>query len=156
MKLISKLVVAAFAASAAFTAGAQDAAHPGYLVDGGGRVVLSGAGECWHTGSWAPAMAIEPCDPTLKPVAAVVAPVAQAAPAGTRPPRPALAGHAAAQAVSFSGDALFAFDKSTETRARRAGRPVSQVSVPTTGSRFHFSAHRRHDNQGSRNAAPPR
>lgn len=118
MKLISQLVVAAFAASAAVTAGAQEAAHQGYLVDGSGRVVLSGAGECWHTGSWAPAMAIEPCDPTFKPVAAVVAPIAQAAPAPT--PEPAAAELAPVvavvalppQAVSFSGDALFAFDKS--------------------------------------------
>lgn len=120
MKLISKLVVAAFAASAAVTVGAQEAAHPGYLVDGSGRVVLSGTGLCWHTGSWTPAMAMEPCDPRAKPVAAYVAPVAEVAPAPA--PEPVVAAPApvvaevvpapAPQAISFTGDALFAFDKS--------------------------------------------
>ncbi|MEO8717060.1 MAG: OmpA family protein [Burkholderiales bacterium] len=122
MKLISQLVIAAFAASAAVTAGAQEAAHPGYLVDGSGKVVMSGTGECWHTGSWTPTMALEPCDPTLKPVAAYVAPVEAAAPAPA--PEPVVAAPAPVepvavvapppppQAVSFSGDALFAFDKS--------------------------------------------
>lgn len=120
MKLISKLVVAAFAASAAVTVGAQEAAHSGYLVDGSGKVVLSGSGGCWHTGSWTPAMAMEPCDPTAKPVAAYVAPVAEVAPAPA--PEPVVAAPApvvaevvpapAPQAISFTGDALFAFDKS--------------------------------------------
>jgi OOP family OmpA-OmpF porin len=120
MKLISKLVVAAFAASAAVTAGAQEAAHPGYLVDGSGKVVLSGSGLCWHTGSWTPAMAVEPCDSTVKPLAAYVAPVAEVAPAPAlepvvAAPAPVVAEVVPApapQLISFSGDALFAFDKS--------------------------------------------
>jgi OOP family OmpA-OmpF porin len=120
MKLISKLVVAAFAASAAVTVGAQEAAQSAYLVDGSGKVVRSGSGGCWHTGSWTPAMAMEPCDPVLKPVAAYVAPVAEVAPAPA--PEPVVAAPApvvtevvpapAPQAISFAGDALFAFDKS--------------------------------------------
>lgn len=123
MKLISKLVVAAFAASAAVTAGAQEAAQSGYLVDGSGKVVSTGSGGCWHTGSWTPAMAMEPCDPSAKPVAAYVAPVAEVAPAPA--PEPVVAAPApvvaevvpapAPQAVSFTGDALFAFDKSELT-----------------------------------------
>jgi OOP family OmpA-OmpF porin len=120
MKLISKLVVAAFAASAAVTVGAQEAAHPGYLVDGSGRVVLSGSGLCWHTGSWTPAMAMEPCDSNAKPVAAYVAPVTEVAPAPApesvvAAPAPVVAEVVLApapQAISFTGDALFAFDKS--------------------------------------------
>lgn len=118
MKLIAKLVVAAFAASAAVTAGAQEAAHPGYLVDGSGKVVLSGGGGCWHTSDWTPARAIEPCDPSAKPVAAIDAPVAEAAPeAVAAAPAPAPAEPVAAvaptpQAISLSGDALFAFNKS--------------------------------------------
>jgi OOP family OmpA-OmpF porin len=116
MKLISKLVVAAFAASAAVTVGAQEAAHPGYLVDGSGRVVLSGSGLCWHTGSWTPAMAMEPCDPSAKPVAAYVAPVAEVAPepvvAAPAPVVAEVVPAPAPQAISFTGDALFAFDKS--------------------------------------------
>jgi OOP family OmpA-OmpF porin len=127
MKLIAKLVVAAFAASAAVTAGAQEPAHPGYLVDGSGKVVMSGGGLCWHTSSWTPEMAIEPCDARIKPVAAYVAPVPEATPT----PAPALAPEPVAaapapvepvvvaappppppQAISFTGDALFAFDKS--------------------------------------------
>ena len=121
MKLISKLVIAAFAASAAVTAGAQEAAHPGYLVDGSGRVVLSGSGECWHTGSWTPAMAIESCDPSAKPVAAVVAPVIEAVPApeivvaAPVPVEPVAVVAPPPQAISFSGDALFGFDKSELT-----------------------------------------
>lgn len=119
MKLISKLVVAAFATSAAFTAGAQAAQNPGYLFDGSGNLVMSGSGQCWRTGSWAPTLAMEPCDRVAKPVAAYVAPV-EVAPA----PAPVVAAPAPAvvavvapppQAVSFSGDALFAFDKSELT-----------------------------------------
>lgn len=127
MKLISKLVVAAFAASAAVTVGAQEAAQSGYLVDGSGKVVSSGSGGCWHTGSWTPAMAMEPCDPSAKPVAAYVAPVAEVAPAPA--PEPVAAAPAPAvteavpapaptpvpQAISFTGDALFAFDESELT-----------------------------------------
>jgi OOP family OmpA-OmpF porin len=125
MKLISSLVIAAFAAGTAVTAGAQEPAHPGYLVDGSGKVVMSGSGLCWHTSSWTPEMAIEPCDARIKPVAAYVAPVPEVAPA----PAPALAPEPVAvapapvepvvvaapppppQAISFTGDALFAFDK---------------------------------------------
>jgi OOP family OmpA-OmpF porin len=96
--------------------GAQEAAHPGYLVDGSGRVVLSGSGLCWHTGSWTPAMAMEPCDPSAKPVAAYVAPVAEVAPepvvAAPAPVVAEVVPAPAPQAISFTGDALFAFDKS--------------------------------------------
>lgn len=124
MKLITKLIVAAFAASTAVAAGAQEAARSGYLVDGSGKVVMSGSGECWHTNAWTPGMAIEPCDPVLKPVAAYVAPVPEAAPAAPAPaPEPVAAAPAPVepvvvaappppQAISFTGDALFAFDKS--------------------------------------------
>jgi OmpA-OmpF porin, OOP family len=121
MKLIAKLVVAAFAASAAVTAGAQEPAHPGYLVDGSGKVVMSGTGECWHVSSWTPAMGVEPCDPSAKPVAAYVAPVSEAyvpapAPApvaaAPAPVEPVAVVAPPPQAISFTGDALFAFDKS--------------------------------------------
>lgn len=114
MKLISKLVVAAFAASAAVTAGAQEAAQSGYLLDGSGKVVSTGSGGCWHTGSWTPAMAMEPCDPSAKPVAAYVAPAPAPEPV-VAAPAPVVAEVVPApapQAVSFTGDALFAFDKS--------------------------------------------
>lgn len=123
MKLISSLVIAAFAAGTAVTAGAQEPAHPGYLVDGSGKVVMSGGGLCWHTSSWTPEMAIEPCDARIKPVAAYVAPVPEAAPAPALAPEPVAAAPAPVepvvvaappppQAISFTGDALFAFDKS--------------------------------------------
>jgi OOP family OmpA-OmpF porin len=89
---------------------------------------MSGGGLCWHTSSWTPEMAIEPCDARIKPVAAYVAPVQEAAPApvaaAPAPVEPVAAAPAPVepvvvaapppppQAISFTGDALFAFDKS--------------------------------------------
>lgn len=52
-------VVALVSASSAF------AAKEGYLVDTRGNVVRNNYGECWRTGYWTPAMAIEECDASL-------------------------------------------------------------------------------------------
>jgi len=46
----------------------------GYLTDSRGNLVKSGAGLCWHTGYWTPAMAIEECDPGLSKPAPALAP----------------------------------------------------------------------------------
>ena len=48
----------------------------GYLTDSNNDIVKSGAGLCFHTGSWAPEMAIEGCDSV--PLKAAVAPRAAA------------------------------------------------------------------------------
>lgn len=90
-------------------AATTDAINQGYVVDSSGQIVTSNAGLCWHDSDWTPARAVEQCDPTIKPLA-VVAPVpksvvvAQADPVVIVPaPMP--------QKMSFSGDALFTFDK---------------------------------------------
>lgn len=49
--------------------------NPGYVVDGSGQVVRTGAGLCVHTSQWTPSMAIEGCDPVTKrpvPVVSVI------------------------------------------------------------------------------------
>lgn len=86
----------------------------GYLLDGAGQFVGSATpGQCWHNGAWTPALAVAPCDAVLMAAGPVVVPV---------PPAPAPAPAAAvvtpvliplpSQKLSFSADALFAFDKS--------------------------------------------
>lgn len=93
---------------------AQSYKNQGYWVDGSGSIVTSPvAGMCWHTGEWTPALAVAPCDPTI--TAAVPAPVAKAPEVAAAPMAPAPAALVAAkplpQKMSFSADALFAFDK---------------------------------------------
>ena len=125
MKLIAKLVLAAFAATASLTAGAEDPKSQGYLVDSGGKVVRSGDGLCWqHRDPDQPA--IDPsCNPVIRPVAVIPAArpavIATATPAPTLQPEPA---RPLTRRISFSGDALFAFDKAvlkTEGRAMLDG-----------------------------------
>lgn len=95
---------------------AQDARNQGYLVDtfGNSIVTSSNTGLCWRTSDWTPARSVEPCDPVARKtevpaprVAAVSPPVQKPTPEPTpSPPR------MVPQSVSFSADALFAFDKS--------------------------------------------
>lgn len=110
MKPRTRFAIAACAATALLPAlaFAQDSRNQGYLVDTSGEIVRSGTGLCWHTSDWTPARAVEPCDPTIKPLAAAPAAVA---PAPVPPPPPAAA-KPLPQKMSFSADALFAFDKS--------------------------------------------
>lgn len=86
--------------------------HEGNVVTTSDHVVRGGFGLCWRSGYWTEAMAAEPCDgaaktvaietPAPQPVVVVaIAPVAPAQPAARL-----------MQKISFSGDALFAFDKS--------------------------------------------
>lgn len=107
MKPMMTLVAVAIAATLIPAAAmAANTSNQGYLVDSRGEIVMSGFGLCWHTGEWTPAMAIEKCDPVEK--VAVAAPAVMAA-----APAPAAAPAATpSRKVSFSGDALFAFDKS--------------------------------------------
>ena len=89
-------------------------ANPAYLLDEEANAVTSGFGECWRTGEWTKELATAPCDPVPKP-----APVAIAVPEPAPAPPPAPEPEAAPiiipvpmpQKISFSGDALFAFDQ---------------------------------------------
>lgn len=114
MNTITKFAMAALAATTLLPAVAmaqnKDSKNQGYIVDVKGDIVRSGTGLCWHDNEWTPARAVEGCDPVIKPVAAVIpAP----APLAATPPAPApVVPRAAPQKISFSHDALFAFDKS--------------------------------------------
>jgi OOP family OmpA-OmpF porin len=109
MKPITRFVIAAFAATAATSVFAQqDSRYQGYLVDSSGQVARNGSNElCWrHT---------DADSPTVQPSCEAARPVAAAQPA----PQPVVLAAAPAavpqrvtQKISFSGDALFAFDKS--------------------------------------------
>lgn len=104
MKLISKAILAAFAATALIPATAMAVANSpdsGYIVDSSGVVVRSATALCWHNVNWSTASKQEPCSTSAKSVAVTPAPIVVAT-----APAPK------SQKISFSGDALFAFDKS--------------------------------------------
>lgn len=106
--LFSTLFVTALLPIAAM---AQSYPNQGYWVDGSGSIVTSStSGLCWHSGEWTPALAVAPCDPTISRVAAAPAPQAAETPVAAAPA--ALVPAKLAQKVSFSADALFAFNKS--------------------------------------------
>jgi OmpA-OmpF porin, OOP family len=107
MKLKTQLILAAFAVSVAaplsVMAANQESKNQGYLVAApDSAIVTSGSGLCWHTSAWNTSQNSESCDPSNKPVAVAPAPVVVAALPAAKP---------APQKISFSGDALFAFDK---------------------------------------------
>ena len=54
-------LLAAFA-TLVFTGPALAAGVPGYLTDSQDAIVHNNYGECWHTGSWTPEMAVVGCD----------------------------------------------------------------------------------------------
>jgi OOP family OmpA-OmpF porin len=95
---------------------AQDTKNQGYLVDTHGQNAIIHApvaGVCVHTSDWTPARAVAECDPVAPRAAAPAPKVAAVAP----PPKPAAAPAPAPakvvpQSITFSADALFAFDKS--------------------------------------------
>ena len=120
MKPIAKFVMAAVAATALIPAvvmgQSADSKNQGYLIDNIGQsaIVISGTGLCWRDGDWTPGRSVEPsCGPVARPLAAVIPAPAPTPPppviAALPPPAPA---KPMAQKFSFSGDALFAFDKS--------------------------------------------
>jgi OOP family OmpA-OmpF porin len=106
--LMAAVVAGIGAAAQAQTPGVDLKGAVGYVIDQRGYVAKSGAGLCWRTGYWTPAMAIAECDPDLAPKAAPApapAPAPAAAPAAPAAPKPA------AQKVTLAADALFDFDK---------------------------------------------
>jgi OOP family OmpA-OmpF porin len=107
--LLSAVLAATLLPLAAF---AQSYNNQGYLVDGAGRIVTSStSGLCWRTNEWTPARAVAPCDPVIAR-AAVMPPIQDTVPTpmavapAVVPPMRVLP-----QKLSFSADALFAFDK---------------------------------------------
>ena len=90
-------------------AAACQAQVSGYLIDQREVPVRSAFGNCWHTGSWTPAMAIEACDPDL--VKKVALPVPAAAAPEPPPPAPPPTPRPVAQKVTLAADALFDFDR---------------------------------------------
>ena len=104
IKQISKVSLLAALGLSAVAAFAQAPNNSGYLQDSRGAVTKSGAGLCWRTGYWTPAMATAECDPDLVPKPAAPAPAAPAKPAAP-PPKPA------AEKVTLAADTLFDFDK---------------------------------------------
>lgn len=118
MSSTTKLLLTAIAAAALFPVAAlaqADFPNQGYLVDGSASVVKSPLSGCWHTRDWSPARATMECDPSLVQVAAVT-PAPRAADPAVVPPAAAVVVAPVPVApttkkISFSGDALFAFDK---------------------------------------------
>lgn len=125
MKKITTLFVAATAA-VAFSATAQtttssaqlveknsSAPKPGYVVDSTGDVVVSGTGQCVHTGTWSMSdRKVIGCDGVVAQVApAVVAPPPAPAPAPAPVPAPEPAPTPTSEKVTFAADTFFDFDK---------------------------------------------
>lgn len=109
MNAVVAAAVALMLVPALAVAQGTDTKNQGYLVDtNGNNVTMSGTNLCWRDSDWTPARSVEPCDPVNKPVAAapVAKPVAVAAVVPAPDPVKPLP-----QKISFSGDALFAFDK---------------------------------------------
>jgi OOP family OmpA-OmpF porin len=86
----------------------------GYVGDSNRQVVTNPYGLCWHSGTWTPDAATEPCDTVGRPMAAytpppVAAPAPAPAPLAAAPaPRPPVL-----EKVTISSDVLFDFDKAT-------------------------------------------
>jgi OOP family OmpA-OmpF porin len=116
MKQMTKLIIAAFATTAllpSIAAAAGDAKNTDYVRGVNGNTVGSSEpGQCWHDGYWTPSSPVAPCGPAKEPVAAVTsapAPVVAVAPTPIPPTEPA---KTYSKKMSFSADALFAFNKS--------------------------------------------
>ena len=143
MKSISKFACAAFAVTALLpaTVMAQDTGNQGYLRDGSGNIVKNSSGQCWHSGNWTPANSVEPCDSISKPVSAAPAPAPKAAAVATTPPA-AVAAPATLLAkpkpekVSFSADAMFAFDNSVLNPAGK--RMLDDLTRQLSGTSYNL------------------
>lgn len=106
LKILMWGVMTALAAAAG-TAAAQS--KDGHWVDAGQSVWKDGSGQCWKSGYWTPAMAIEECDPDL------IARPGRPAPAPAAKPAPT------PKTLTITSAQLFAFNKSdlsSEAKAR--------------------------------------
>ena len=68
MKITRKFILAGIIAIIlpTYTSTAASANNEGYWVDSSGTIGRDSSGECWHTGFWTPAMAVEGCDPVTE------------------------------------------------------------------------------------------
>lgn len=110
MKIKNVLVLSGLAVAALPGLSSAQTVNLGYLGDQRGEVVRSGTGLCWRTSQWTPALAIAGCDEhAAKKAETPPQRIATAAPAPS--PAPAPPAPPVARKVSFSADALFAFDR---------------------------------------------
>jgi len=109
IKQISRIALLAALGFSASAAIAQ--VNDGYIFDTRGQPIKSGAGLCWKTTRWTPAMAIKECDPDLVKQEAPPAPKVAPPPPPPPKPAPAPAPKPAAQKVTLAADTLFDFDK---------------------------------------------
>lgn len=100
-KITLSLVLSLAFSGAAF---AHSVEKEGYLIDTRGNVVKNNYNQCWRTGYWTPAMAIEECDPDLVKKEVKAAAPAPVVPAG--PEKPAF------DKITLQAETLFDFDKS--------------------------------------------
>lgn len=92
----------------------------GYVIDSNGNAVKNSYGDCWRTGYWAPALAIEECDPGLVKKEKPEVPMSASptpAPVARETKLPVVAEKIAAAArekpslaVYFNAETLFDFD----------------------------------------------
>jgi len=108
-KLMFAAVAAALLPGISF---AQEARTDGYLTDTAGRIVMSGTNLCWRHRDMDVPSATGPCE--IKAPVAVIPAAAPIVVAAAKPAAPVakVAQKPVTQKISFSGDALFAFDKS--------------------------------------------
>lgn len=102
--ILNSLVVASL--GLAGIASSHEVAKEGYLIDTRGNVVKNNYNECWRTGYWTPAMAIEECDPGLIKKAEPKMAEARTPPPVSGPAKAAFA------PVTLQAETLFDFDKS--------------------------------------------
>ena len=119
MKPMARMVFLALAAASLTPAMAADPKNEGYVLKTNDGVLMSGYGLCVRDSEWTPATSVEPCDPTMRPVAVAApapAPVAPAPIVVAAAPPPVVVQPEPVRApplkLSFSADALFDFDKS--------------------------------------------
>jgi len=118
-KVLMACVLTVGLAATAGVAAAQS--KDGHWVDAGQTVWKDGSGECWKSGYWTPAMAIEECDPDLlkKPTRAAPRPAPAAKPA----PK--------AKTLTITSTQLFAFNKSdlsSDAKARLDREVLSRLN----------------------------
>ena len=114
MKTTRILILAGIVAAALpVMASAATSANDGYLVDSAGSIVKSGFGECWHTGYWTPALAVDECDAAADKPVAMLPPQPSAKPVSPPPPVPAPARQEVlVSKINFLDAAHFDFDES--------------------------------------------
>jgi len=93
---------------------AQDTKNQGYLVDSYGNNITTSSttGLCWRDSDWTPERSVEPCDPVAQKAAAPAPKQVAVAPPPPKPAPAPVPARVAPQSITFSADALFAFDKS--------------------------------------------